>query len=267
MNWRAAIPNALTLGNLACGFCAMIIFFYQGNLIGGYTIYPPLSAVPNSPDDSHVFEVFRQVPWVLILLAAVFDLFDGMAARALGIQSTLGAQLDSLADIVSFGVAPAFLLYARLGSSMVSQGLQDFSLILSLVAVICLPLAAAYRLARFNVEPSASHAHFEGLPTPAAGLIVVSVAYMVVGDMYLSALPYQTITGVIVALAMVSRWPFLSFKGSMTHQLALVGVFATGALVAWLSDYQPWSVLATLVLYAVVSRALIRPIATPHAAQ
>jgi CDP-diacylglycerol---serine O-phosphatidyltransferase len=246
MNWRAAIPNALTLGNLACGVLAI---FAQAFM-----------AINHSPFGTlHTF--WSTLPaWAFIVLAALLDAADGAVARALKSESTLGAQLDSLADVVSFGVAPAFLLYSRLGASVSAVGSGEFGVIISLIAVIGLPLAASYRLARFNVEPLTSHAHFEGLPSPAAGLMVVGVAFLITGDNYLSALTYQTTTAASISIAMVSRWPFLSFKGSTKEKLALVAVFAAGALLAWLTEWQPWVVLATLALYAVVSRVLITPV-------
>ncbi|HMN05285.1 MAG TPA: CDP-alcohol phosphatidyltransferase family protein [Flavobacteriales bacterium] len=118
----------------------------------------------------------------LLFLAALFDVFDGLAARAMGGGSELGKQLDSLADLVSFGVAPGFIVYSTVGafltSTVMAQGrgvdvlgaagyywVQLPALALSLV----IPVAAAWRLAKFNIDPRQSHG-FLGLPTPANAL-------------------------------------------------------------------------------------------------
>lgn len=255
MNWRAAIPNALTLGNLACGVLALLALSVfrvsDTEAIGGIT-----------------------VACILVGVAALFDVLDGAVARLLRTSSALGAQLDSLADVVSFGVVPTVMMLCvvhagwTLGLSMLFiESAWPIYLLLTAPA-----LATAYRLARFNIQhQSSSLTYFEGLPSPASGMLLAACCIMAV-NVTPAKLLYNTeiygmpvVLGFMCALAMVSRWPFLSFKGSMTHKLALVGVFATGALVAWLSGFQPWSVLATLVLYAVVSRVLIRPIATPTA--
>ncbi len=278
MSWRAAIPNALTLGNLACGVLAIIALsrYKQDALMIYYS-------------------------GGLILLGALFDFFDGMVARLLRVRSPLGAQLDSLADVVTFGVAPALLLataYFDILSMLFDK--EEPNVWLGALMVLPLPLAAAFRLARFNTQGDSGNKHFEGLPSPAAGILATVQAYcfMLIGlALYISAcsLNKQTpdgkpivsesetaawlyrvyllvgltaLTTFALALAMVSRWPFLSFKGSAREKLALVAVFASGALVAWLTDFQPWVVLATLALYALVSRLLIRPTpAPPHAAQ
>jgi len=129
------VPNALTLANLTCGLFSLIL------AINGLHRFAAL----------------------FIFLAAACDFFDGRVARMFGIASDIGAQLDSLADVVSFGVAPAILAHA----------IRNWS-ILMVIAFISFPLAGAWRLARFNVHPT--HEHFVGLPIPAAGLTVAFLA-------------------------------------------------------------------------------------------
>jgi CDP-diacylglycerol---serine O-phosphatidyltransferase len=97
----------------------------------------------------------------LIFLAALFDVADGWAARVLGGGSPLGAQLDSLADMVSFGVAPAFVLYTAHEESAAVWQVQ--------VAALVLPISSAWRLAKFNLDTRQTHG-FLGLPTPANAL-------------------------------------------------------------------------------------------------
>jgi CDP-diacylglycerol--serine O-phosphatidyltransferase len=191
-------------------------------------------------------------------------------------NSALGAQLDSLADVVSFGAVPTVMMITlfhgmldwTLLAVFIEFGWRAYIFILPVYILLTAPaLAAAYRLARFNIQQQSSALHyFEGLPTPASGLLVAGCCIMAVSVFPEKQLYNPEVHGMPVllgffcTLAMVSRWPFLSFKGSTRERLALVAVFATGALVAWLTDWQPWVVLATLALYAVVSRVLITPV-------
>lgn len=116
---------------------------------------------------------------IYIAVAAVFDLLDGMVARALGVSGPLGKQLDSLADMVSFGVAPALIaresilkaLYMNTGEIAI-QGLERLLPFLPLVLVAC----SALRLARFNLDDSQA-VDFKGLPTPANALFWISIPF------------------------------------------------------------------------------------------
>ncbi|HEX2618061.1 MAG TPA: CDP-alcohol phosphatidyltransferase family protein [Flavobacteriales bacterium] len=153
------LPDLLTTANLCCGVAA-ILFASQGQV--------PLAC------------------W-LIFLAAVFDVFDGLAARALGGGSPLGTQLDSLADMVSFGVAPAFLLFVQ--ASTLAGNLIDPSALAGWselpypnlkpnwpikVAAVALAVASCWRLAKFNLDTRQTSG-FLGLPTPANGLFWASL--------------------------------------------------------------------------------------------
>ena len=142
------LPNLLTAGNLACGFFALTwIFKYQQG------------------DD---FEPIRTALW-LILAAFAFDFFDGRLARLAGKESRFGREFDSLADIVSFGVAPAFLIYRIV--------LQEFEpgWVIAAIYLVC----GGIRLARFNVmsaQPAKENGReFVGFPIPSAAALVVSV--------------------------------------------------------------------------------------------
>jgi len=139
----AALPSMLTLGNLACGFQA-IYFASKGEL--------------------------NAAAW-MVVIAMVFDALDGKIARLTRVSSEFGAELDSLADVVSFGVAPAFLVAAL--SAQVGLQHQRLVWLSCMVYAVC----AALRLARFNVESAlepSSHRSFRGLPSPAAAGQVVS---------------------------------------------------------------------------------------------
>src|SRR6202000_430525 len=111
---------------------------------------------------------------LFIGLAALVDFLDGLVARIFNATSPMGKQLDSLADLVSFGVAPGMILYQMLRMSFAGQenGL-DVSLVWLLPALL-FPCAAAYRLARFNIDESQTYG-FKGVPAPAGGLLIASL--------------------------------------------------------------------------------------------
>jgi CDP-diacylglycerol---serine O-phosphatidyltransferase len=159
-----SIPNLLTLLNLFFG-CAAVIYILQSGITVLY-----------SDDGSQLVRLPERI-WIgslLIGLAALVDFLDGMVARLVKATSPLGKQLDSLADVVSFGVAPGMIFYQLLRVSYAGQedGL-DIS-ILWLLPALVFPCAAAYRLARFNIDDSQQYS-FRGLPSPAAGLLVASL--------------------------------------------------------------------------------------------
>ena len=134
---KKIIPHAITSANLLCG-CLAITQIAEGNLI------------------------FASL---LVLLGAFFDFFDGLAARALNVGSELGAQLDSLADMVTFGVVPAYLAFEWLNQ-------LDYS-ILNYSAFL-IAIFSAIRLAKFNTDKRQS-TFFIGVPTPANALFWISI--------------------------------------------------------------------------------------------
>lgn len=174
----AQLPSVFTMVNLFLG-CAAIIRALHGDF--------PLAAE-------------------LIVAAAVFDVLDGRVARLTGTCSAVGAQLDSLADLVSFGVAPAVLAY--------QWGLADHGL--PFVVAFVFVLAAAVRLARFNVAHlEADPGVFTGLPSPAAaGLIVSVVAFHPAAPVGTDAAVLVTAVLLLAAALMVSPIPYASFKAS-----------------------------------------------------
>ncbi len=169
----AVVPTLLTLANAACGFAAITI--------AAKVQAVELGAV--SPDEAAGGHLF--VSALLIFAAMVFDAFDGSAARLLGQSSELGAQLDSLCDALSFGVAPAFLMLQLANHTFAGQGELWFEWpgrILWGVAVLFV-LCAILRLARFNVETDDDddHSVFRGLPSPAAAAVVAGVPLAIRG--------------------------------------------------------------------------------------
>ena len=182
MSIKAHIPNTITLCNLLCG-CMAIIFTFQGN--------DPSAALPG-----------YFLPMIFIGLAALFDFCDGFAARLLHAYSAVGKELDSLSDLVSFGVAPALMLFSFISSS--TGG--------SPVAWLALFIAAmgALRLARFNVDDRQTTS-FIGLPIPASALFWIGA----IGWMQVHGCPSGGVMVtliIIMSLLMVSPLPMFSLK-------------------------------------------------------
>src|SRR6185437_13374434 len=158
------IPNLFTLLNLFFG-CIAIIFILQNGIV-----------VLNNPDGTQYIGTPERI-WLASLfigLAALVDFFDGLVARLFKATSPMGKELDSLADVVSFGVAPGMILFQLLRISCMSQeNGVDVSVLWFLPAII-FPCAAAYRLAKFNIDETQRYG-FKGVPTPAAGLLIASL--------------------------------------------------------------------------------------------
>jgi CDP-diacylglycerol--serine O-phosphatidyltransferase len=188
------IPNFVTSLNLAAGFIA-IIFAANGNLL--------------------------TASW-LILAAMIFDFFDGFSARLLKAYSEIGKELDSLADIVSFGVAPAFIIYKMLVPALHNTLPSAFGSGTNLVDIlvyipVLMPVCAALRLAKFNID-AAQTTSFKGLPAPANAIAVITI---VIAASYSSVPLLKSFTEspaalivytVILSILMVTHLPLLSNK-------------------------------------------------------
>ncbi|MFN0031412.1 MAG: CDP-diacylglycerol--serine O-phosphatidyltransferase [Flavobacteriales bacterium] len=173
MPFRKNIPNLLTLANLACGALA-VIFILQN-------------------DYSHAGVL-------LLFLAAIFDVLDGAVARSLGVSNALGQQLDSLADVVSFGLAPTVVAFSLAES--LSDSRQHFVCYLALLNVCC----AAWRLAHFNISTDQKN-DFSGMPSPANGLLWAGIA--AVAWETDQQLGLQNVW-IVVALILLSSWLMIS---------------------------------------------------------
>jgi CDP-diacylglycerol---serine O-phosphatidyltransferase len=201
----AVLPTMFTLGNLVCGFFAIIV---TANLDR-----PTEKSVTLDPTESYYLMLSA---W-LIFLAMVFDALDGHVARLSKVTSDFGAQLDSLCDLVTFGVAPAFLLVKMCPRFEFLHREAVWVIAASYVA------CAALRLARFNVETSddaEDHLYFSGLPSPAAAAAIAGFAIMFhtlrkednplayaaqIDTVLQTVLPFFA---VLIALLMVSRIPY-----------------------------------------------------------
>ncbi|MCF8463837.1 MAG: CDP-alcohol phosphatidyltransferase family protein [Flavobacteriales bacterium] len=151
MNPIKHVPNFITCLNLLCG-CLAIVSVGLGD---------PLTAA------------------YLLIAASVFDFFDGFAARLLKVSSPIGAELDSLADMVTFGVVPGLMLLHYLtGGIQLLGGVQDLFQNPLLFIPLAIPVFSALRLAKFNVDTRQSDS-FRGVPTPASALWIISIPLII----------------------------------------------------------------------------------------
>jgi CDP-diacylglycerol---serine O-phosphatidyltransferase len=201
------IPNIFTLLNLFFG-CLAIVFTLQNGII-----------ITLDADGIQLLDMPEKI-WMASLfigIAAVVDFLDGFVARLFKATSEMGKQLDSLADVVSFGVAPGIIIYQflRLSFAQDVTGV-DVSLLWLLPAFI-LPCAAAWRLARFNLDTSQS-VSFKGMPVPAAGIFVASLPliYWNVNEEWAQSLLLNKwfLYAVVIVLSwlMVSKLPLMALK-------------------------------------------------------
>jgi CDP-diacylglycerol--serine O-phosphatidyltransferase len=246
----AVLPTLFTLGNLVCGFFAIVVLARIEKPIGVAAIPAPkidtareLIGMIGSSDPTHNL----MLSGALILLAMFFDAVDGQVARLTRRTSDFGAQLDSLCDLVSFGLAPAILLVKMCPqfTSLHSEAVWTIAALF----VCC----AALRLARFNVESDDNDDHlaFAGLPTPAAAAAIASFAILSytlrnevnielhakfpIYDWWMQRL--LPIFAVVIAILMVSRIPyphpltqFLRGQQIFAHIVAIV--FSLVAILA-----------------------------------
>ncbi len=198
------IPNIFTLLNLICG-CIAIVFILQNGIQINY--------------EGNLVALSEQM-WLASLfigLAAVIDFFDGFVARLFNATSDMGKQLDSLADVVSFGVAPSMIMYQFLRMSFVSSQSSVNTSVWLFVPAFIIAAAGAYRLARFNIDTSQSDG-FKGVPIPAVGILIASLPLI-----YWNAtneIIINTITNkwflyaliILVSTLMVSKLPLIALK-------------------------------------------------------
>ena len=175
------IPNFITLLNLFCGFCAI---------------------VEAARRPSHTYAAIAFIGFALL-----FDFCDGLVARLLHVKSELGKQLDSLSDLVSFGVAPAFILFKAV---IANNGLEFGEAFLFLLGWAVFPCCGAVRLGKFNLDDRQTE-NFRGLPIPLAALTLVSFSFF--------DLPAAVTGGLLLALCvlMLVGIPLFSLKFKNMH--------------------------------------------------
>lgn len=150
MNVKKNIPNAITCCNLISG-CFGILFTFNYRL---------------------------DLAFYMVLLAAVFDFFDGFAARILNVSSPIGKDLDSLADMITFGVLPGFIMYKMIGFTLAPSPLSIMTIPLLACIAFLIPVFSALRLAKFNNDTRQTES-FIGVNTPANTLLISSLGYII----------------------------------------------------------------------------------------
>jgi CDP-diacylglycerol--serine O-phosphatidyltransferase len=201
------IPNIVTLLNLVFGCLALVCILQPGENIAIL-------------DDNNVLHInlppALTMGSVFIGCAALVDFVDGFVARLMKVASPLGKELDSLADLVSFGVAPGALLYQLLRMSYLREPSAFDTPLWVFLPVLLFPCAAAYRLAKFNTGNGQDYG-FRGVPTPPAGLLVASLPLIFFYDQFgLAPLIVNKwfLYGLIIVCSwlMISGLPMLSLK-------------------------------------------------------
>ena len=181
-NIKTYIPNTITCLNLLSGCIAVVLAFTPNRLIG--------------PLDAHHWA------WIFIGMASVFDFCDGLSARMLGAYSPMGKELDSLSDLVSFGLAPAFLVM----NAMIDGGSSEAMSLVALLIALC----GALRLAKFNVDTRQTTS-FIGLPIPANAIFWIGTLGWINGHGYPGDI-VMTVLVVVISLLMVREIKMFSLK-------------------------------------------------------
>lgn len=163
------IPNLFTLLNLVFGCIAIVCILQTGQSI--VYIDPNGFTALDLPEKIAIGSFF-------IFAAGLVDFLDGFIARLFNASSEMGKQLDSLADVVSFGVAPGLILYQLLRVSFAKEADGLDTSVAALLPAFIVPAAAAWRLAKFNIDDSQQFS-FKGIPTPAAGITIASLPLIV----------------------------------------------------------------------------------------
>jgi CDP-diacylglycerol---serine O-phosphatidyltransferase len=241
------LPNLLTAGNLFCGFLALT------------------KIVEADPDSENFIHVIHTALF-LILLACIFDLFDGRVARMGGNESPFGREFDSLADIVSFGAAPAFLVH-RIVLAGVFVDHPQLGWFIASVYLIC----GAFRLARFNclaaMNSNASSKEFLGFPIPAAAGLVASLTLFLLWieekgfsqSKLRFALPVLLIflSAMMVSEVKYPSFKSLDFRAQRSFTKMLVIVLCVGFFLILWENVLP--VLAPIIFTAYLLYGFVRP--------
>ena len=235
------LPNLLTLANLICG-TLMIISAFQLQ--------------------------FVTVAW-LAAAALAFDFLDGTAARALGVSSPMGQELDSMADMVSFGVAPAMVLYnywenERFNGSDILQ--FDIPYIVDIIPYFPLAIAAfsGYRLAKFNVSTQ-SNDYFQGLPTPALALacfaLPLAAEQFEMANTFLNHPLFIMLFSLIGGMLLVSELKLFSLKigskNKLLNKLRIVLVVVCASLIVLFHFVGAFLCLIVYILFSLFAQKII----------
>ena len=217
------IPNLITLGNLTCGLLSIVLAFEEKLAVAG----------------------------TFIFYGAILDFFDGFSARLLKVNSELGKQLDSMADMVTFGVAPGIIMYHLVMVTIGGQIGTPFELTIALISFL-IPIFSAIRLAKFNIDTRQTSS-FIGLPTPAAAIYIASLP--VIGTNF--SLELLIISTIILSLLLVAELPLFSLKISkgenIKSQLNIIRILFLISSIILLFVLQFASIPFIVILYIFLS--------------
>ena len=243
------IPNLFTVLNLIFGCIAIVLILQTGETI----------VVMDSMGATQVF-LPERIWWgsLFIFGAAIIDFLDGFLARAMRATSDMGKQLDSLSDVVSFGVAPGVIFYQLL---RISYAQQEYGLDVSMWALLPAFIfsgAAAWRLAKFNIATNQTY-NFRGVPTPAAGLVVASFPLIILHEyfnIHTLFINEWVLYAIIIVLSylMVSNHPFMALKfkdysiqNNLAKYILVAAAVISAVILKWLA------VPVVFILYCILS--------------
>jgi CDP-diacylglycerol--serine O-phosphatidyltransferase len=227
------LPNIITLANLTCGLFA-IIFAFQGNLTTAS---------------------------LCIFAGAFFDFFDGLAARLLKVSGELGKQLDSMADMITFGVAPGFIFFHFMfyldNDIIFRHSMVNESFFFPASLALLIPIFSAYRLAKFNIDTRQTTS-FIGLPTPALALFIAAIPHINFDrfPMFVD-MQFLLIISIIMPILLVVEMPLFSLKISkgenISSRLNIFRILLILSAVILLFVFQFAAIPFIVILYLILS--------------
>ena len=226
------IPNMLTLGNLLCGTAATIALLTTGD--------------------------FTLAFWLMVI-SAIFDFFDGFAARLLHSTSAIGVQLDSLADMVSFGLVPSVALWTLFEQAPQLTPMSEQVANIVQYATLFIVAFSALRLAKFNIDDT-QHTEFCGLPTPANGLFCLSLAMLASAGEF--TLYHEVIASIAIIMALLLVSPIrmfaLKFKGFgwKANILRYSFILFSAVMVVLFTRYAVPTIIVAYILISTIRHAI-----------
>jgi CDP-diacylglycerol--serine O-phosphatidyltransferase len=222
------IPNIITLTNLFFGLCAIMFTFHENLPLASFCIFS----------------------------GAFCDFFDGLTARLLKVNSELGKQLDSMADMVTFGVAPGMILFQELNFYFLQSEIKDPNLFPAILAFL-LPVFSAIRLAKFNIDSKQTNS-FIGVPTPVIAVLVAAIPLIDTSLFPLfSDLRFLILLTIILPLLLITKIPLFSLKikkeESLASRLNIFRITLILASVILLFVFQFSAIPFIVILYLILS--------------
>ncbi len=222
------IPNMLTLANLLCGSTAVIMALLYNNIEAAF--------------------------W-FIIAGAIFDFFDGFVARLLNSSSAIGGELDSLADVVSFGLAPAMILFMIFDQSEMFWQWSEGAVTAGRFSMLIVVAFSALRLAKFNVDDT-QHTEFCGLPTPANALFFGSLGLLFANGELAFSREILVVLAVVMSSFLVSPIRMFAFKfkgyGWKGNQLRYLFILFSVVAIVFL---QYFAIPVVILMYILISTA------------